>query len=274
LLIENPRAIRDLHIDYLVAGADCISSASYQATVAGFRRCGLGDKEAADLLRLSATLAIEARDSFWKERGDKTGRLRPVIAASIGPYGAFLADGSEYTGDYPAEVDLVAFHEERWRILADTEADLFACETIPSRQEATVLLDLLRSTPGTWAWMSFSCRNGTELNDGNRVVDVARDCDAEARVAAVGVNCTSPAHISRLITEVRKGTDKPVIVYPNSGERYDTVRKAWDGEAFRIDGENGPVAWLRLGASGIGGCCRVGPKQIAALRQQIVPVRD
>jgi homocysteine S-methyltransferase len=286
LLLENPAVIRDVHLDYLRAGADCITSASYQASFPGFRRRGLNEEEAADLLRRSVDLAIAARDEFWSENKNRQGRMRPLVAASIGPYGAFLADGSEYTGDYAdsptagsaairrGDVDLRAFHKDRWRILADSPADLLACESIPSRREVAVVLELLRATPGAWAWMSVTCRSGTELSDGSRIVDVARDCDAEPRVAAVGINCTSPRFISQLITEVRNGTDKPVIVYPNSGERYDADQKTWEGEPLTVDGRDGATAWVRLGAAVIGGCCRVGPKEIAELRPHVVSARE
>jgi homocysteine S-methyltransferase len=119
------------------------------------------------------------------------------VAASVGPYGAVLADGSEYSGHYDINADeLVDFHLPRWQILAGTDADLFACETIPSRREGRALLRLLANTPEVWAWLSFSCQDGQRLSNGSAMVDVARDCDAVERVAAIGVNCTAPEFVT------------------------------------------------------------------------------
>jgi len=270
VLLEAPDAIRQVHLDFLAAGADCIVTSSYQASLPGFRKRGLSDNEGIELLRRSVGLAVEARHAFWGDRLNRKDRLPPLVAASIGPYGAFLADGSEYTGRYGIDDDdLFEFHRSRWKILAESEADLLACETIPSRQEAGVLLRLLRETPAKWAWMSFSCSDETHLSDGSRLVDVARDCDAEPHVAAVGINCTSPKLISALIKEVRKGTGKPVIVYPNSGERYSSDRKTWMGTPPLVDWEEASGEWARLGAVGIGGCCRVGPQEIGKVRRLI-----
>jgi homocysteine S-methyltransferase len=271
ILMEAPEAIQQVHLDFLNAGADCIVTSTYQASLPGFRKHGLSDDAGAELLRRSVELAVEARDVFWNEHGNQRNRLRPLVAASVGPYGAFLADGSEYTGRYGIEdEDLHTFHESRWHILAASRADLLACETIPSRREAGVLIRLLEETPARWAWMSFSCCDGTRLVDGSPLVNVARDCDAEPRVAAVGINCTSPQFISSLITEARKGTEKPVIVYPNLGERYDSEHRIWVGAPPLIDWEQASIEWARLGANGIGGCCRVGPQEISKMRRQLV----
>ena len=270
ILLEAPEAIRQVHLDFLTAGADCITTSSYQASLTGFRRRGLSDLAGVELLRRSVTLAIEARQAFWSEPNNRRGRLRPLVAASVGPHGAFLADGSEYTGCYGIdEKGLYEFHKKRWQILACSQADLLACETIPSRREAGVLLALLKDTPGRWAWMSFSCRNGTELCEGSRLVDAIRDCDAASQVAAVGINCTSPEFITSLIKEARKGTEKPVFVYPNSGELYDPIRKTWLGGPHVISKE-ATLEWKKSGAAGIGGCCRVGPLEITKIRRHLI----
>lgn len=271
MLLDGPDEILRVHLDYLAAGADCIITSTYQASLPGFRKRGLGEDRGIELLRRSVQLALEARDVFWGDPETRKGRLRPLIAASVGPYGAFLADGSEYTGDYGiSDGDLRTFHQIRWAVLADSPVDLLACETIPSRQEAEVLLQLLRETRNGWAWLSFSCRDGLNLCDGSRLTDVARDCDTEPGVAAVGINCTSPEFIASLISEARRATDKPIVVYPNSGERYDAHRKAWVEVPSGIDWDAAALEWARLGASGIGGCCRIGPERIAALRRRLV----
>lgn len=271
VLLESHDDVRRVHLDFLEAGADCIATVSYQASLPGFAKRGLSKERGIDLLRKSVQLAVDARDAFWSESANRQGRLQPVVAASVGPYGAFLADGSEYTGRYEIDnADLYSFHEERWHVLAESQADLLGCETIPSRDEAVVLLRLLRETPGRWAWLSFSCRDGTHLCDGVPIGDVARLCDREPQIAAVGINCTAPEVISALIAEVRRVTEKPVIVYPNSGEQYDSGNKTWIGVPAQASPVDQCVEWTRMGAAGIGGCCRVGPADIAAMRRRLV----
>jgi homocysteine S-methyltransferase len=272
LLLEAPEAIGDLHRDYLAAGADCVTTATYQASLAGFRARGLHDDEGRNLLRLAVRLATEARAAFWTTDRERTKRLYPLVAASIGPYGAYLADGSEYVGRYDLDDDgLYAFHRPRWQVLAATDADLLACETIPSGREALVLLRLLRETPACRAWLSFSCRDGAHLCDGTPLRDLVRACDAEPGVVAVGINCTAPWHLPSLIAAAHDATDKPILAYPNLGERYDATTKTW-GKAPPADNWLEMAAtWIQHGAGGVGGCCRIGPDLIAQLRRRLLP---
>jgi len=267
LLLEEPEAIRRTHLDFLAAGADCLITASYQASLEGFARGGLGADEGAALMPAAVDVAGEARRAFL-DTAAAPARPRPLVAASVGPYGAFLADGSEYDGRYDVDdARLCDFHRERWRILAASRADLLACETIPSLREAAVLLSLLADTPDRWAWLSFSCRDGVHLNDGNRLVDAVRLCDEVPRVAAVGVNCTSPRHVASLIAEMRRATSRPLVVYPNLGEIYDAGYKVWRPGLHAVAWEASVKTWLEAGARGVGGCCRVGPPEIALTRR-------
>ncbi len=271
VLLEAPDLIRTVHLDYLHAGADCIATSSYQASLPGFRRRGLDDVAGTELLTLSVRLALEARDLFWNEESNRQGRLRPLVAASVGPYGASLADGSEYTGRYGIpESELYDFHRTRWQVLSQSGVDLMACETIPTMKEAEVLLQLLQETPDQWAWLSFSCRDQQHLSDGGRLRDAAKACDEEPRVAAFGINCTQPELIASLIEEARKGTDKPILVYPNLGERYDATDKTWHSSPSPIAWEKATSEWVRKGATGIGGCCRVGPQKITEIRRWLM----
>ncbi len=229
VLLEDPNAIRRVHTDFLLAGADCITAGTYQASIPGFMERGMTRESAVEVLDRAVTVAVEERDVFWSDTRNRDQRLRPLVAASVGPYGAYRADGSEYTGEYSLSAgELMDFHEGRWRILAESAADLLACETIPSLREAEVLLELLRRTPDRWAWMSFSCRDGAHLSDGNPLAVAAGICGTVPGVAAVGINCTRPEFVVELISVVRNSTEKPIIVYPNARGRYDAARKSWE----------------------------------------------
>lgn len=267
VLVEAPAAITAVHRAYLEAGADCITTASYQASLSGFRRAGLSAAEAADRLRRSVRLAREAVREFWALPENRVGRRAPLVAASLGPYGAYLANGAEYTGDYDLdERGLLGFHRERFHLLAEAEPDLFACETIPSAPEARALLSLLPERPSARAWLSFSCRDAERICDGTPFAELVRLADGHPQVIAVGVNCTAPEHVEGLLRLARAETGKPLVAYPNSGERYDPVARRWRGSSDAGDwGELGR-RWRRAGARLVGGCCRTGPDHVRALR--------
>jgi homocysteine S-methyltransferase len=276
VLREAPEAILAVHASYLDAGADCITTASYQATVPGLVREGLTETQARALLVRSVDLAHDARAAFWTDSRRRAGRLRPLVAASVGPYGAFLANGAEYTGDYDLdEAGLAAFHRDRFRLLAASGADLLACETIPSAAEARALATLLAETPSVRAWVSFSCRDGQRLRDGTRFADSVRAVASLPQVVAVGVNCTAPEHVEELLRAAAAVTAKPLVAYPNSGERYEAATKSWRGASTDADWGRLARRWHRAGARLVGGCCRTGPRHVEAIRRELrgAPVR-
>ncbi|MEW6405872.1 MAG: homocysteine S-methyltransferase [Chloroflexota bacterium] len=263
VLLEQPQLIRAVHLDYFRAGADCAITASYQATIEGFARRGLSEAEAIQLMQKSVQLAREARDEFWADEKNRVGRPRPFIAASVGPYGAFLADGSEYRGDYGlSEAELIAFHRPRVQALTAAGADLLACETIPCMIEARALVKLLKEFPEACAWISFSAKDEKHVCHGEVFSECAawlHDCP---QVVALGINCTSPKYIPSLIREARKVTSKPILVYPNSGEVYDAATNTWHGETSHESFGLQSKDWHESGASLIGGCCRTTPAHI------------
>ena len=263
ILLEQPEQVKQVHYDYFAVGADCAITASYQATVEGLMKRGLNEAEALALIQKSVRLAVEARDEFWADESHRSKRMKPFVAASVGPYGAYLADGSEYRGDYGlSEVQLMEFHRPRMRALIDAGAELLACETIPSLLEAGALVRLLEEFRSIEAWISFSCCDEAHVNEGQPLEDCVRLVEASPFVAAVGVNCTSPKYIPALIREAKKATDKPILVYPNSGETYDATRNDWDGHpVYESFGEEAK-AWYSAGARLIGGCCRTTPNDI------------
>jgi len=266
VLLEAPERIAAVHADYFAAGADVAITASYQASLPGLMRRGLNAEDALALIGRSVTLAVEVRDAFWRQPANRVGRSRPLVAGSVGPYGAYLADGSEYRGDYDlSEDELVDFHRPRMAALVAAGADLLACETLPCLAEARALARLLDEFPGTWAWFSFSARDGAHVCHGEPLADCAALLDGHPQVAAVGVNCTAPVFVPDLIRAVRGATAKPIVVYPNSGESYDPEARTWRNGSRRTAFADAAPDWYAAGARIIGGCCRTTPADIAAL---------
>jgi homocysteine S-methyltransferase len=256
-LVETPDAVRDVHAAYFAAGADVAISSSYQASFEALAAKGLSRDDAEHVFRRSVELAREAANGFAGPR---------FVAASIGPYGAYLGNGAEYTGDYDLDqAGLAAFHRPRLEALASASPDVFAIETIPSLVEAAALVTALEAVPEVPAWMSFSCRDGSHLCDGSpfeRAVDVAASSPS---VVALGVNCTSPVHVTSLVALAAR-TGLPVVCYPNRGAFWDPVRKVWV-DPPRQDPRPllRPVEWRDAGARLIGGCCGTTPDDIAAM---------
>jgi homocysteine S-methyltransferase len=192
------------------------------------------------------------------------------VAASVGPFGAARHDGSEYHGDYGVDRgELREVHRERLRVLAAAGPDILACETLPSLEEARVVTEVLREVPTAQAWVSFTARDERHTARGEPLADCARFLDAEPQVVAVGVNCVRPSHVSALVRELRRGTAKPIVVYPNSGERWDGAAHQWRGASDPGTLEELVPEWLSAGASWIGGCCRTTPEDIAVVRRVI-----
>lgn len=274
LLVERPEEILAAHLAFYRAGARVATTASYQATFEGFAARGIGHDEAVRLMRRSVELAMEARSSYRAERAAAGSGEAPalLVAASIGPYGAMLADGSEYRGRYGRSVDeLRDFHRERMSVLAASGADVLACETIPELEEAQALVGLLDETPGAVAWLSFSCADGGHIRSGVPVEEALAVATSSDRVVAVGFNCTAPEHVDELLDRARTVTDRPLVVYPNSGEGWDAGSRTWTASAdpaARVDG-GAARRWISAGAALVGGCCRVTPDQIELIAREV-----
>lgn len=263
-LFEKPELVEAVHRDYYEAGADVSTSASYQATVEGFEKKGFTREQAKELIVRSVRLVQQARDAFWQQKAKRAGRPQPLAAASVGPYGAYLADGSEYRGDYKASrAELADFHAERLAILVAAKPDILACETLPLLDEARAILEDLHRYPDMGAWISFSCKDPEHTCGGDDVADCARLLDRESQVAAIGVNCTAPQYVADLIRNIRAHTEKPVVVYPNTGETYDAVTKTWHGSPTPY--RDFVRQWYEAGARLIGGCCRTTPDDIRGI---------
>ncbi|MFB8044098.1 homocysteine S-methyltransferase [Streptomyces hydrogenans] len=254
LLADAPAQIGAAHAAYVRAGAEVLITSSYQATYEGFARRGLDGAATTALLRRSVALAAEAgRGSGW-------------VAASVGPYGAMLADGSEYRGRYGLSVrELERFHRPRVEVLAAAGPDVLALETVPDADEAEALLRAVAGC-GVPVWLSYTVAGG-RTRAGQDLADAFAVAAGNDQVVAVGVNCCEPAEAAGALTVAAEVTGKPGVVYPNSGERWDATTRAWrGGTAFGPAEAPGlAAAWEAAGARLIGGCCRVGPGTIAAL---------
>lgn len=260
LLISDPEKIINAHLAYLEAGAQCLITSSYQVSKVGISSIDRKNTDLTSLLLKSVELASQAIDHYLL---DKQSKKRPLIAASIGPFGAHLADGSEYRGNYGiSDKELFDFHHQRISVLDKSSADILACETIPSFQEARALAKALKYTTKK-AWISFSCKDGQHLNDGTPIKECAAFLSGHPTIFAIGVNCTHPQYISGLIGEIKSACkDKKIVVYPNYGSKYDANSKTWSGDSTTQFNVDHVKEWLKLGADIIGGCCQVGPNHI------------
>ncbi|GAA1002562.1 homocysteine S-methyltransferase [Acrocarpospora pleiomorpha] len=261
LLVDAPEEIKAAHLAFFRAGAVIATTASYQASFDGFAARGIGRQDAVRLVRRSVELAQAARAEM---AGD--GRER-WVAASVGPYGAALADGSEYRGRYGLSVgELVAWHRPRVEVLVDARPDVLALETVPDIDEAEALMTVV-SGMGVPAWLTYSIE-GDRTRAGQPLAEAFAVAGDVPEVVAVGVNCCAPSDVPRAIAAALEATGKPVIVYPNSGEGWDARRRTWVGASRYSAGQ--AREWVAAGARIVGGCCRVRPIDIAEIAQAVV----
>jgi homocysteine S-methyltransferase len=272
VLLDAPEAVEQLHYDYFAAGAHCVIAATYQASYQGFAAAGLTNAETTSVLEGAVGLALAARARFELDRpetsspGPKSAGASRYVAASVGPYGATLHDGSEYHGNYGLGIsELCTFHGPRLDVLASTDADVLACETIPSLDEARALAALLGGHSAARAWVSFTSPDGRHTAHGEPLAECARLLDDIVNVVAVGVNCLRPSVVTEAIAQLKQATGKPIVVYPNSGERWDARARHWMGGASHETLAGCAATWRDAGARLIGGCCRTGPEDIEAL---------
>ncbi|XP_029666885.1 uncharacterized protein LOC115237764 [Formica exsecta] len=280
-LITNPDAVFATHLDFLRAGADVILTNTYQATIDGFvKYLDITEEESLQIIRKAVDYAKNAVNVYSKEiEGDaNVTNRKPLIAGSCGPYGASLHDGSEYTGSYCPDVSrkfLVDWHRPRIRTLVEKGVDLLAIETIPCVREAEALIDLLKEFPDIHAWLTFSCRNdGKSIADGSNFQEIAVRCYKNAlpgQILAVGINCIAPQYVTTLLKGINRSSSDdfiPLVVYPNSGEKY-IVSEGWKKEGEAPSLHEFIDEWLDLGVCYIGGCCRTYATDIKKIRSKV-----
>jgi homocysteine S-methyltransferase len=263
VLDTSPEIVKEVHLDYLRAGTDCISTVSYQISRLGYAELGRSAAEAARALQESVAIALSARDQYRHESGRTA-----LIAVSLGPYGAALHNGAEFHGRYNIPFDdLVSFHAERIAVAADTDADLLALETVPSLEEGRAIAQALAQFPRIPAWISFTCKDETHVAHGESLAECAAQFEDQPQVVAIGVNCTQPGLIASLIAAAKSRSTKPILVYPNSGELWDAQGRCWYGPASVEEFADQARSWFAAGAQAVGGCCRTTPAHIRAVRE-------
>lgn len=282
-LITNPNAVFTTHLDFLRAGADIILTNTYQATIDGFvKYLGISKEESLQIIGNAVDYAKDAVNVYNKEIEDDTNIIvtnrKLLIAGSCGPYGACLHDGSEYTGSYCPNVSrefLIDWHRPRIRTLVEKGVDLLAIETIPCVREAEALIDLLKEFPDTRAWLSFSCRDdGKSIADGSNFQEIAVRCYKNAlpgQILAIGINCIAPQYVTTLLKGINRDNSNdliPLVVYPNSGEKY-VVSEGWKKEREVSSLHEFIDEWLDLGVCYIGGCCRTYAVDIKKIRSKV-----
>ncbi|KAF2849264.1 homocysteine S-methyltransferas-like protein [Plenodomus tracheiphilus IPT5] len=296
ILIKNPSLIRQAHLDYYRAGAQVAITASYQASLPGLLQyLGTSEDEVKEVVKTSVRLAQEARDEYVSEiiaatsddemaeminRGGSTEGYRDTVkaglwvAGSVGPYGAFLANGAEYRGDYSLpKGEMKDFHRGRIAALVESGADILAIETIPSKEETEALVDLLRTEfQGTKAWFTFTLSGDDAIADGTALSTLVPLFEGVEQVLALGFNCVSDdlalAAVKRLRPLVKQNVG--IVIYPNSGEQWNAQAREWEGQ--RTEGGllgQKTKEWFKAGARLIGGCCRTTPEDIRVMRETL-----
>ncbi|CAM9425306.1 unnamed protein product, partial [Ectocarpus fasciculatus] len=280
-VVDNPDGVTAVHRQFLEAGADIVTTCSYQMSYEGFASKGIDATAAENLFRKGTALARTAVE----------GCGRPgLVAASVATYGAHLGDGSEYSGRFGKSIqELIDWHRPKFEVLSRSRADILACETVPCVEEVKAFQHLLMNdTSGRYkgsSWISVACKSSHELNSGQSLEDAIRaiedpidatvDGERVAKRIGFGINCTSPAFVNDLVITIAENCCKSrvVVAYPNSGERWDGVTREWcPAEGMDNNGEFGGDAvttWYDSGATVIGGCCRSTPATIGGIRRSL-----
>lgn len=273
-LINDPDAVKAVHTSYFEAGADITITDTYQANVEAFKKVGFTEDQSEKLITEAVRLALESRDDFYAtlptaERAKRA--LYPLVAGSVGPYGAYLADGSEYTGHYQLTNEAYqTFHQRRMRLMDEAGVDVFAFETQPNFDETKALADLLREKfSDRFAWLTFSIKDPEHLCDGTSLAKAVSYFEDNPQISAVGVNCTSMNLIEDSIKTIASNTNKPIIVYPNNGDIYDPKTKTWTPNPNATAFAELTPKWLAAGAKIVGGCCRTTPADIEQVAESV-----
>ena len=261
-LIDNEELVYEVHKMYFEAGADLIITDTYQANVQAFEKVGYSEKEARNLIKKAVKIAQKARDDYENRTGKHN-----YIAGTIGPYGAYLANGSEYRGDYELSVEeYQQFHLPRIEELVNAGVDILAIETQPKLDEVLAILELLKEKyPQQKVYVSYTLSDDDTISDGTPLPRAIHALEDYSQVIAVGINCVKLELVEPALKNMKEITDKNLIVYPNSSAVYDPKSKTWSQPKTSATFEELIPNWYEAGARIIGGCCTTGPKEIKAV---------
>lgn len=257
-LVNHPEKIYEVHKMYLEAGANIITTNTYQANIQAFEEMGISCYDAENLVSKAVEIAKQARNDILPNG---------FVAGSVGPYGAYLADGSEYTGDYKlSENEFKEFHRARLQLLISGGVDVIALETMPNFSEVKSLVsELIEISPDIPYWVSFSLRDGKTLCDGTSLIEATKWVAKQKNVLAIGLNCVTTSIITQAISHLKQASRIPIIVYPNSGEKYDPNTKAWEETDKKMNFIKYSKEYLENGVKIIGGCCGTTPNDIKSI---------
>lgn len=269
-LIDNLSAVYNVHMNYFKAGAQLTITDTYQANVQAFQKAGYSKEEALSFIANGVKIAKQARDDFENKTG-----IHNFVAGTVGPYGAYLADGNEYRGDYELTTEeYLAFHLPRLKTLLTNEPDCIAIETQPKLTETAALLDYLqKAVPTMPVYISFTLHDAQTISDGTSIAEAVKKVDSYPQVFAIGINCISPQIVTSALDEIGKFTNKPLVVYPNQGAAYNPQIKQWESIKQTFDFTALAREWYQHGARLIGGCCTTGPREIQAIAEFYQTVR-
>ncbi len=267
IIWDSPSSIRNIHLAYLRAGADIITTSSYQASIPGLMKFGYSHSKSCDIVKRSVELAVESREAFYRECSGET--LNRYIAGSAGPYGAYLADGSEYTGTYNlTEREYADFHRERVDLLIESGVDIIAFETFPRIDEAEAVFGVMtKYYPDFPFWISFVTHDGLNTAAGDSLAGLWEKFGRGGNFLGIGMNCSHPSLVEKFACTVGARSNKFIIAYPNSGEGFDVESGSWTGTMDLSLFRNSIKNWVSAGVNIIGGCCRTGPETISLISE-------
>ena len=256
VLIDDPHILSEIHSKYVKCGVDYISTSSYQLSHDALLQLGYRKKEINKIFKRSVDLAVKAVEKKEIE-----------IVGSFGPFGSLLADGSEYTGKYKYD-DLIIknYHKNNFEVINNQKLDIILYETIPSLKEIKIISDVIKYSQKKF-WISMTCNKNLKLRDNSSLKEACKILSEMDNISVIGVNCVDPLITSDIIKKLKDYSSKKILVYPNSGEKYNSYTKKWDGESS-INNEL-IKDWISLSPDIIGGCCRVGYDKISKMRSLI-----
>lgn len=270
-LIDQEEKVYHAHLNYFKAGANIVITDTYQANLPAFEKAGYSQKQAEEFIKKAVRIAKQARDDYERQT-----EIHNYVAGTVGPYGAYLADGNEYRGDYElSPQEYLDFHLPRLRLILAEKPDLIALETQPKLTETQVLLDwLTQHVPEVPVYVSFTLKDKTTISDGTSLAHAAQVVDKYKQVVGIGINCVAPNLVTPALELLSKNTIKPLVVYPNQGASYNPEIKEWEEVKEHFDFSKLTKTWYEKGARLIGGCCTTGPKEVKQISTTLNQLKE